>query len=293
MKAAYKDLFYAGAPLPSPVLHRSVDWDKYVDSLVDAGFDGIGEIVSKPAPIGERIPLDDQYYEGLWDVCEARGYPILCHVADPEEFWDEKLVPDWARKRGWTYFGDDYPSKEDLYSEMERVLQNHSKLKIVLCHFYFMSANMERLSHFLDDYKNANLDLALGIELLHNISKRRDDWKTFFVEYSDRILFGTDIGVSTTFHQHLDRIWLIRNFLESEENFYTPPTADSLLTRYKEPFKGLGLPHNVLKKIYSENFKRIWGQNPVEIDLESALSFCQKEGDEISTNLLKKIQNNY
>ena len=187
LKAKYKDLFYAGCPLPNLKQLSLLDWDKYVDLLIEVGFDGVGEIVSKPAPRGMRVPLDSPYYEGLWSTCESRSYPVLCHVADPEEFWDERLVPVWAKERGWTYYGDDYPSKEELYREMENVLKRHPKLKIVLCHFYFMSANLESLSNFLDLYRNANVDLALGVELMYNISKRRDDWRDFFIKYEDRI----------------------------------------------------------------------------------------------------------
>ena len=290
LKIKYPGLFYAGCPLPNPETSKKVNWNRYLNLMMEAGFDGVGEIVSKPAPRGERVPLDDPYYEGLWSTCESRGYAVLCHVADPEEFWDERLIPNWAKERGWAYYGDDYPSKEELYSEMENVLDDHPKLKIVLCHFYFMSANLEGLSRFLDSHKNANLDLALGIELIHNISKRRDDWRAFFIRYCDRILFGTDIGVSRTLQQHLDRVWLIRNFLESDEEFYTPSTADWLLTRYREPFRGLNLPNHVLKKIYSTNFRRLWGAEPRSVKVDLAASVCEETDDKLATSLLKTMR---
>ena len=287
LKVKYPGFFYAGCPLPNPEASRRVDWDRYLSRLMEAGFDGVGEIVSKPAPRRERIPLNDPYYEGFWSTCESRGYTVLCHVADPEEFWDERLAPSWAKERGWIYCGDEYPSKEELYNEMEEILDNHPRLKIVLCHFYFMSADLEGLSSFLERHRNANVDLALGIELIYNISKRRDDWRTFFIEYGDRIFFGTDIGVSRSFQQHLDRIWLIRNFLESDEEFYTPSTADQLLTRYEEPFRGLSLPRHILERIYSANFRRLWGAEPKSVKVDLAVSICEEMGDRMTVNLLK------
>jgi len=271
LKAEYPDLFYAGGPIPRLQREHAekakVDWEEYIRGLVDAGFDGIGEVVSKPAPREGRVPLDSPHYEGFWSTCEKLGYTVLCHVADPEEFWDEGLIPKWAKDKGWGYYVGGYPTKGELYREMENVLDRHPGLKIVLCHFYFMSANLEGASNFLARYGNAHFDLSLGIELMYNISRRRDDWRDFFIRHQDRILFGTDIGVSRTLQQHLDRIWLIRKFLESDDEFHTPQSADPLLTRYEEPYVGLKLPKAALEKIYAKNFQRLWGKKARKVDL--------------------------
>ena len=124
-----------------------------------------------------------------------------------------------------------------------------------------MSPELEKIDQFLTDYPNANIDLSLGVELMYNISRQRDNYRDF-KKHDTRILFGTDIGMSTKLSEHLARIWLIRNFLETGEQFHTVPEADELLTRYKEPYIGLDLPKNSLEKIYSGNFKRLWGTRP-------------------------------
>ena len=43
------------------------------------------------------------------------------------------------------------------------------------------------------------------------------------------------------------------------------PEADELLTRYTQPYIGLNLPQGSLEKIYSENFKRLWGEKPRKV----------------------------
>ena len=294
LKVKYPGLFYAGGRVPAPYVdgigrNPVKDWDRYIDELIEVGFDGIGELVSKPAERSRRIPLNSQYYEGFWDKCESAGYAVLCHVADPEEFWDERLIPEWAREKGWGYYHGDFPSKEELYAEMHQILDEHPRLKIVLCHFYFISADLEKAEGFLNQYKNANLDLALGVELMYNISRRRDDWRSFFIKHQDRILFGTDIGVSQTLQEHLDRVWLLRNFLESDEEFYTPETADPLLTRYREPYVGLNLPRHVLWKIYAGNFMRLWGEKPRDVDLEMAIAKCEERGERFIAEALRGL----
>lgn len=292
LKAKYPGLFYAGGFVPwsgrTDAL-ANVHWPSYISSLIEAGYEGIGEMGSKPAPRDVHTPLDSDYYEAFWDACESAGYPVLCHVADPEEFWSEKLAPAWAKQRGWIYYLGDYLTKEELYSEMENVLDAHPRLRIVVAHFCFMSADIERAEDFLNRHENANFDLTLGIELMYNISRRRDYWRDFFIKYQDRIFFGTDIAPWQTLDEAVARIWLIRNFLESGEEFFTPSTADILLTRYGEPYIGLRLPRGVLRKIYAENFKRLWGERPKEIDLGKAIQTCQSRDGKVVAEALERL----
>jgi len=291
LKAKYPESFYAGgfAPWSGETNELpNVDWQSYIRSLINVGFDGIGEMGSKPVTRDRHTPLDGHYYKSFWEACESFGFPVLCHVADPEEFWDESLAPEWAKEQGWVYYRGDYPLKEELYREMENVLGSHPNLKVVLCHFHFMSADIRRASDFLNCYKNANFDLTLGIELMYNISLRRDDWRDFFIKHQDQIFFGTDIATWQSMQESIDRIWLIRNFLESEEEFFTPPTADKLLTRYKDPYVGLRLPKAVLKKIYADNFQRVWGKEPRKVDLAAAIEICEKRNEKTLANGLRK-----
>jgi len=293
LKARYPGKFYAGGYVPWSGETESLrvkDWNKYVSFLVELGFDGIGEMGNKPVLRRKHEPLDGNYYKGFWEACESLGVPVLCHVADPEEFWDEKQAPEWAKSKGWVYYLDDYPKKEELYAEMENVLDAHPNLKVVLCHFYFISADLERAEKFMNRYVNANLDLTLGIELMYNISRRRDEWRDFFIKFQERIFFGTDIATWQTLQEALDRIWLIRNFLESDEEFFTPETADILLTRYKEPFIGLKLPEGALRKIYCENFKRLWGDEPRPLNIDRVIDALQKKGEKELVKAIRSIK---
>ena len=268
LKMKYPGRFYAGGYVPWSGNTESLlidDWDKYIKSLIEQGYDGVGEMGPKTLPRERHTPLDSQYYAGFWEACEKQRFPVLCHIGDVEDFWYEDRTPQWAKDRNWGYYKGDYPSLGELYTEIENILGEHPDLKITFCHFLFMSPNMERADQFLKDYSNANLDLSLGVELMYNISRQCDKYREFFRKHQTRILFGTDIGMSTTLQEHLTRIWLIRNFLESSEEFYTVPEADELLTRYKEPYVGLDLSSSCLEKIYSRNFKRLWGNKPQPI----------------------------
>ena len=292
LKARHPGLFYAGgyAPwtgrtdqLPNP------DWGSHITRLMELGYDGIGEMGSKPATRDVHVPLDAPYYRGLWEACEDHSFPVLCHIGDVEDFWHEETTPVWAKDRGWGYYHGDYPSLEELYTEIENVLDHHPDLPIVLCHFLFLSPHLERVEEFLDAYPNACLDLSLGVELMYNISRRRDDYREFFIRHDTRILFGTDIGMSTTIPQHIARITMIRRFLESDDEFHTPDTADDLLTRYELPYVGLDLPKSSLEKIYAGNFRRLWGREPKEANIRLAIATCKEEGNNIIPDILKRL----
>ena len=291
LKAKYPGKFYAGGYVPwtGDASGFKVDWPSYINSLIDFGYDGVGEMGSKPVYREKHTPLDSAYYEGLWESCEAMKYSVLCHVGDVEDFWHPESTPDWAKVRGWGYWRGDYPTMGELWAEIENVLTAHPRLKIVLCHLLFMSPHMERLEDFLHNHRNAHVDLTPGIELLYNISRRREDWRRFFIEHDDRILFGTDIGMSNTYPQHLARVWLLRKFLESDEEYYTPSEADDALTRYEEPFIGLSLPRASYEKIYTGNFRKLWGEKPRSIKIDAAIAASEELGDHSVAKALRSL----
>jgi predicted TIM-barrel fold metal-dependent hydrolase len=281
LKAANLGLFYAGGyALWSFEVKgwRGTDWPRYVESLVGLGYDGIGEMGAKPVTRDKHTPLDSPTYEGFWGACEDAGLPVVCHVGDPEEFWSEEQTPPWAKARSWGYYRGDYPALEELYGEVENFLSRHPRVRVVFPHFLFLSPHMERLDDFFTRHPNAHVDLTPGIELVYSISRHRDNWRRFFTRYADRILLGTDIGMSKTVEEHLARVWILRMFLETGEEFYTPNSADELLTRYKEPFIGLDLPKSTLERICEGNFHRLWGAKPREVDVKAAAVAAEKQG---------------
>lgn len=279
LKQRHAERYYCGVSVPwSRGAEAPPQWSSYVQARMSAGGDGVGEMGSKPAPRSGFRPLAGDFYTEFWRRCESQRIPVLCHVADPEEFWDRDAAPSWARERGWVYYDGDFPSKEELYEDLDAVLKRTPDLILVLAHFYFLSADLDRCAAFLDKHPSVSLDLTPGIELLYNLSRTRAQAREFFITYQDRILFGTDIAPWQSLQQAIDRIWILRNFLETDEEFRTPDTADDLMTRYEKPFLGLGLPEEALAKIYAGNFRRMWGDRPRQLDGDAARALAESEG---------------
>ena len=263
---------------------------KQVDSLSKIGFDGVKMVEGKPTVRKLlNIRFDSEVYEGYFKCLEETGFPLLFHVADPEEFWDPQKVPSWAKQHGW-FYDSTFPSKQQLYEEVGNVLDRHSGLRVVFAHFYFLSADMEAASRFLENYRNVHLDLTPGIEMYYDFSAKRDHWRDFFMKYQDRILFGTDISSENSVEEATARAWIVRKFLETDSEFYPPSQSDSLLEGPRTPFMGLNLSRGALEKIYCENFRKLAGFRPRKLDLELATEECDRLAEEEATLKSKPVR---
>ncbi len=268
-KAKRPDKVYLFAGMDYSHIANNVDhrwtysFPQQIDRLIAMGADGLKMINGKPnVRKASGIALDSPVYDDYWDRIEERGLPVLWHVNDPEEFWDPEAAPEWAKGPGWLY-DDTFPTNESLYAECERVLDKHPKAKIIFAHFYFLSDFLDRAAAFLDRYPEVNLDLSPGIEMLHNFSKRPEAAREFFLKYQDRILFGTDFAPRSP----LSRIWVVRNFLETDETFHVPTDERLFWPDHRTMITGIKLPEDVLRKIYEGNFRRIVGKAPKPLDM--------------------------
>jgi len=246
-----------------------------VDRLMALGCDGIKMVEGKTTVRKQMgLAFDSEVYADFFARAEERGVPILWHVGDPEEFWDWERIPQWAKDHGW-FYDETFPTLESLYSEVGNVLARHSKLTVIFAHFYFLSAQLPRAAELLDSYPNVNLDITPGVEMYHNFTANFDAARDFFLKYQDRILFGTDSGAGAAISgkPHIDmevglgRIWMVRNYLETDEVFPVP--SDPLMVPDdRPPIRGMELPAEVLGKIYAGNFQRIVGPGPKALDMD-------------------------
>ncbi|MFH1086879.1 MAG: amidohydrolase family protein [Chloroflexota bacterium] len=278
MKAMYRDRVYW-----FPGLHYAMPAAGYaappvVEQMAQAialGADGIKLIEGKPTARRELgLPLDGAHYEPIYAACEAHGLPILMHVADPEELWDWDALPEWARQRKWFYGDGTFPTKEGLYAEVERILERHPRLKLILAHFYFLSGDMARAAAFLDRWPSACFDITPGGEMYERFSAAPAAWRDFFTAYCERLLFGTDTsgggerpdpeGLARAQRQVAD----IRRFLETDDTF------DGLGRRM---LHGLALPPETLASIYAGNIRRLAGAAPRPLALPAALEALDGE----------------
>lgn len=287
-KAQYPDRVYIFGALDysrlleNPSAATGADLAAQVDTLIAIGFDGVKMVEGKPL-VHRMIPFrfDGPVYADFFARMEERGFPLLWHVNDPEEFWDAERFPDWAR-RDWFYGDGSYPSHEEVYAEVEPVLERHPGLRIFFAHFYFLYGELERAARLLDRFPEVHLDLTPGVLGFHKLSADPEAARDFFIRYQDRILYGVDVIVGSLMGAEpvevrgmVERIWMVRSLLELEGPFQRPGATDKW-----PPLQGLGLPMEVLHKIYHANFERLVGLKPAPLDLKGARLECERIADQ-------------
>lgn len=248
-----------------------------VDRLIEMGADGIKMIEGKPTTHRYLpVALDEPYFEEYFARVEEKGFPILWHVNDPEEFWDPALLPGWAAKHDWGYDETDI-QKENQYAQVARVLERHPDLVVIFAHFYFLSADLPRAAALLGSFENVHLDLAPGIEMLYNMSKDVEGTREFFTRWADRIVFGTDISSEQTDAEVTARAGIVTRWLETAEEYRVPGEVDELLGDPEDGrIHGLSLGEDVLEKICRTNFERIAGAEPRALDVKLAAEECRR-----------------
>jgi predicted TIM-barrel fold metal-dependent hydrolase len=286
-KAAHPDSFYVFA-----ALDHSAHWSggkiaspslaEQVDRAVAIGVDGIKLIETKPTHRKMvDFPIDGDYYAPMFAPIEQTGLPILWHVADPEEFWDPQRTPGWAKARGWGY-DQTWIAKETLCAEVENVLRRHPRLKVILAHFYFLSADLARAAALFDAHPQVCFDLAPGVEMLYNLSRDPDSAREFFIKHADRIVFGTDIEAGAPVEQAAIRAQIVMRWLETDHEFRLDKGADYTLGPPTDgAIRGLNLPQDVLAAIYAANFERLAGSRPKPLNKALALEECRRIAAEV------------
>jgi predicted TIM-barrel fold metal-dependent hydrolase len=218
-----------------------------------AGAVGVGEIgkglgLSTRKPDGSRLAIDDPALAPVWDACARLKLPVFLHTADPQEFWQPL---DFTNERwlelalfpGRRYPADQYPSFEQLMAERDRLVARHPKTTFVIAHMGWHANDLGRLSALFDKHPNVLTEVGA---VLYDIGRQPRAMRDFFVKYQDRILFGKDSFQPEEYPYY----WRVFETTDDYFDYYRPYHAFWKLY-------GLGLPDEVLKKVYYKNAVRI------------------------------------
>ena len=224
----------------------------------------LGLYVREQVTSGPLIAIDDKRFDPMWEACGALGFPVAIHIADPEAFF---LPIDRFNERyeelhahpDWSFYGKDYPSFDALIVARDRVLARHPKTTFIGLHVGHDSENLVRVGEALDKFPNLHVEIGARIG---ELGRQPRTSRKFFDRYQDRILFGTDaVPGGTNMPQQIfgDNLYSIYfRFLETEdENFDYAPAKIPPQGRWR--IYGLGLPDDILRKVYYANAERIIG----------------------------------
>ncbi len=197
---------------------------------------------------GKRVPVDDPRLDGIWQKCGELGIPVLIHTADPKPFWDPvdeknerwlELTTHPGRKRS-----DTNPAPFDkLILEQHNVFKKHAKTTFIAAHFGWYANDLNHLASLMDNMPNIVVEFGAVIA---ELGRQPLAAKQFFNKYQDRILFGKDSWVPDEYATYF-------RVLETEDEYF--PYHKKYNAFWK--MYGLGLPDDILKKVYYKNALRI------------------------------------
>ena len=208
------------------------------------------------------VAIDDPRFDEMWEAAGALKMPIAIHSSDPEAFflpidrynerWEELHAhPDWS------FYGRDFPSNMELQEARQRVMRRHPRTQFVCLHVAD-SENLGYVSECLDSHPNMHVDIAARIG---ELGRQPRTARKFFDKYQDRIVFGTDASSERSTPQQTfgDRMYEIYyRFLETEDEYfdYTPAPKPA---QGRWNIYGVGLPEQMLRKVYWENAAQLLG----------------------------------
>lgn len=201
---------------------------------------------------GSLIAIDDRRLDPIWTACGELGLPVIIHTADPAAFFlpiDEKNErwEELSRHPDWSFHGDAWPARDELLAARNRVIARHPDTQFIGAHMANNPEDLSAVADWLDRYPNLVVEISSRIA---ELGRQPYTSRKFFIKYADRILFGTD---GPRPEARLLPHW--RFFETRDENFAyaeNPFPPQGLWNIH-----GLGLPDDVLRKLYHQNAARI------------------------------------
>lgn len=203
-------------------------------------------------PDGSLVKVDDPRWDPIWAACGRLGMPVLIHTADPVAFFQpiDETNERWeelSRRPEWSFPPDKFPSHAELLAALLRVVERHPRTTFIGAHVASNAEDLATVGQWLDTYPNLYVDFASRIG---ELGRQPYSARKFFLRYADRILFSTDgpwPEERLTYYWRLLETW-DEYFPYSERPF--PPQGFWRIY-------GLGLPDEVLRKVYYENGARL------------------------------------
>jgi len=230
---------------------------KQIDDAVERGARGLKVLKNFGLEVrdksGRLVTVDDPRLAPVWEECGRLGIPVAIHVTDPEAFF---LPLDGTNERyeellahpDWHFYGPQFPSKEAILAARDRMFARHPHTTFIALHVANWPENLDYVSSLLDRLPNVMVEFgARQAELGRQPRRSRE----FFLEYQDRILFGTDNAPGEQMYRNYFR------WLETADEYFDYAGAPGQ-GRWK--IYGLDLPDEVLEKVYHLNAEKVFSR---------------------------------
>src|SRR3984885_2102713 len=252
------------------------DWQQKVIQLLDSEFAHGAVAVKVWKNIGmsfrdakgKLVMIDDPKFDAVFEFIRRRNKVLIGHLGEPRNCWlpIEQMTVNGDKEyfrehpQYYMYKHPEMPTYEEQMAARDRMLDRNPQIKFMGAHMASLEWSVDRLAAFLDRYPHTVVDLAARMgQVQFQSNQDREKVRRFFIRYQDRLLYGTDTAQNAKdkgeeLRREAHETWLRDwRYLNTEETFKDP--------ELDAPVHGLGLPRDVVRKIYSANAER-WYGNP-------------------------------
>ena len=141
-------------------------------------------------------------------------------------------------------------------SDLRRAaLEQHPDTIFQSAHVASASEDLGYVSSLLDRYPNLHVDISARIA---ELGRQPCAARAFFLKYPDRILYGTDVQLTAAWQR------VFMRFLETRDEHF-PYSLGDIPSQGRWRISGVGLPDEVLEKVYCGNAERLYGEAPRQV----------------------------
>mgnify|MGYP005839851593 CR=1 FL=1 len=201
---------------------------------------------------GALVAVNDIRLDPLWQTAADLRIPVVIHIADPVAFFSpldghNERWEELSEHPDWHFASSVYPRFDSIMEQFAELIKRNSQTTFIGAHVGCYAENLEWVGNLLDECPNFFVDIAARIA---ELGRQPYTARRFFLNYADRIVFGTD------FPADVERYRIHYRFLESDDEYFNydlknPPTQG------RWQIYGLYLPDDVLEKVYYANAIRL------------------------------------
>ena len=210
-------------------------------------------------PDGTFIQADDPRLDAGWEMCAKYNKPVMIHLSDsigrfyPISPSNERYEAGLWHGSGdeGNYYKNGSPSHERIEKARENMHARHPRTIFVNAHMAMLYYDAAKVAALLDTYPNAMIETSATVQ---DLGRAPRFWRDFIIKYQDRILFGTDGNP----RMDPDTFWLPHfRFFETFDEYFEHPAQIRLAGgspgHGRWNISGIGLPDQVLRKVYYQN----------------------------------------
>lgn len=227
---------------------------------LQAGWGAQGLKIWKPFGLhvrdqhGALVAVDDPRLDPLWATAGELNLPVMIHVADPVAFFDplDNTNERWEELHAhpdWQFPSPPFPAFMTIMTQLANLVARHPATTFIGAHVGCYSENLAWVGQLLDRCPNFYVDFSARIS---ELGRQPYSSRRFFLQYADRILFGTDLGPDLAGYR------LYYRFLETDDEYFNYNTdPHGIPGQGRWYIYGLYLPDDVLEKVYYRNARRV------------------------------------